>query len=107
MFRDHKVKPSEWKGKQEHEEDILCIALNRTQPMFLATAGFDGDIVLWNAVTEIVSKHLTARKRVTSVKKENVEELKKEVNYTFFAHIIHARCLPFCCLFLFRIHFQV
>ena len=76
MFRDHKVKTSEWKGLGEHEEDILCAAIMKNQPMQMVTASFDGDIVVWNSVTELASKHLTARKRVSN---KNVELMKKDV----------------------------
>jgi hypothetical protein len=76
MFRDHKVKASEWKGLGEHDEDILCAAIMKNQPMQMVTGSFDGEIVVWNSVTELASKHLTARKRVS---KKNPESLKKEV----------------------------
>ncbi len=81
MFRDHKVKPSEWKGKQEHDEDILCTALMKNQPMQLVTGGFDGDIVVWNSVTELPSKHLIARKRITNSKRQQNDSTKKDVCY--------------------------
>lgn len=36
--------------------------------MLLATGGFDGDIVIWNSVTELGSRHLASRKRVIKSK---------------------------------------
>lgn len=71
-FKEGLVKPSEWKGKDGHEEDIMCADVMKTQPMFLATGGFDGEIVVWNSVTEQSVKHLSARKRVISAKTTNV-----------------------------------
>ncbi len=68
MFRDHKVPATSWKGREEHEDDILCAAIMKIPPMFLATGSFDGDIVLWNSVTELCSKHITARKRIIKTK---------------------------------------
>ena len=70
MMKDEMVKPDEWKGKEEHEEDILCADIMSHPPMLLATGGFDGDIVLWNSVTEHAIKHLSDRKRVLSAKYE-------------------------------------
>jgi WD40 repeat protein len=69
-FKQEVVAPSEWKGniKIEHEEDILCAALMKSQPMFLATGSFDGEILIWNSVTEFACKHLTSRKRVMKMK---------------------------------------
>ena len=77
MFRDHKVKTSEWKGLQEHEEDILCTAIMKNQPMQLVTGSFDGDIVVWNSVTELATKHLSARKRMS---KKSSDLVKRDVN---------------------------
>ena len=76
MFQNHLVKPSEWKGLGEHEEDILCAAIMKNQPMQMVTGGFDGEIVVWNSVTELASKHLTARKRV--LKKSPHEVISKD-----------------------------
>jgi WD40 repeat protein len=61
-MKSYKVHSSEWKGKDEHDEDILCASL-LPNPPFLATGGFDGEIILWNSVTEILYKRLDARKR--------------------------------------------
>ena len=73
MFKDHTVSPSEWKGTEQHQEDILCAAIMKNPPVLLATGSFDGDIVIWNSVSEIPSKHLSARKRVYKV-----EEVSKD-----------------------------
>ena len=76
LMKDERVRAAEWNCvREEHQEDILCAAIMKTQPMFLLTASFDGDIVVWNSVTELPYKHLSARKRVTSVAAP-----KKEVN---------------------------
>jgi hypothetical protein len=32
-FKQHTVSPSEWKGDEEHEEDILCAAVMKNLPM--------------------------------------------------------------------------
>jgi hypothetical protein len=40
----------------------------KTPPMFLATGSFDGEIVIWNSVTEFACKHLISRKRVLKSK---------------------------------------
>lgn len=75
MFKEQVVKQSEWKGQEEHEDDILATAVMKSSPLLLATASFDGDIVLWNSVTEIPSKHLKGRKKTSEkspmLKKEN------------------------------------
>jgi hypothetical protein len=65
MFDDVLVKPSQWNALGKHDEDILCAAMMINQPMQMVTGGFDGEIVVWNSVTELASKHLTARKRST------------------------------------------
>lgn len=81
IFRDNMmnnvlVKPDEWKAKEEHEEDILCADIMLSPPLFLATGGFDGDIVIWNSVTEHPVRHLSARKRILSAKLVNKEKNK-------------------------------
>ncbi len=68
MFRDNTlkneiVKPSDWKGIHVHDEDILCAAIMKNMPMFMATGGFDGEIIIWNSVTELPHKRLISRKR--------------------------------------------
>eukprot|EP00794_Sanderia_malayensis_P002980 gene2980-3435_t len=54
------VYPIDWKGRHEHEEDIVYAAFN--PPRTLATGSFDGDIVLWNVITESSSRHLSCKK---------------------------------------------
>ncbi|CAF0765559.1 unnamed protein product [Brachionus calyciflorus] len=83
-MKDEIVKPSEWKGNEEHEEDILCADIMLHPPMILATGSFDGDIVLWNSVTEYSIKHLSARKRVLSAKIEANMGQKTNKNYRSF-----------------------
>ena len=33
MFKQHKVGTADWKGSEEHEEDILCAAVMKNSPM--------------------------------------------------------------------------
>ena len=40
----------DWKGGQLHNDDIL--AMDFAPPNYLATAGFDGEIVVWDIETE-------------------------------------------------------
>ena len=74
-LKDELVKPSDWKGKDVHEEDILCAAIMKNIPMLMATASFDGEIVVWNSVTELPHKRLTARKRA------HISKPNKEVSF--------------------------
>ncbi|XP_021372289.1 WD repeat-containing protein 49-like isoform X5 [Mizuhopecten yessoensis] len=55
------VTPSEWKGGQEHPEDILCCAF--TAPNTMVTGSYDGEIVVWNTNSEQASRHLSQRSR--------------------------------------------
>eukprot|EP00112_Aurelia_sp_Birch-Aquarium-sp1_P013143 Seg278.9 transcript_id=Seg278.9/GoldUCD/mRNA.D3Y31 product="WD repeat-containing protein 49" protein_id=Seg278.9/GoldUCD/D3Y31 len=54
------VSPVDWRGRIEHQDDILAATF--LPPKTLATAGFDGDIVLWNVITESAYRHLDAKK---------------------------------------------
>ncbi|XP_067897559.1 cilia- and flagella-associated protein 337-like isoform X2 [Heterodontus francisci] len=47
------VQPSEWKGKAEHQNDIVCAAF--LPPHTLATGSYDGEIVIWNNNSEKAS----------------------------------------------------
>ncbi|XP_059802805.1 WD repeat-containing protein 49-like isoform X3 [Hypanus sabinus] len=47
------VQPSEWKGKAQHHNDILCAAF--LPPQTLATGSYDGEIVIWNNISENAS----------------------------------------------------
>ncbi|XP_051874572.1 WD repeat-containing protein 49-like [Pristis pectinata] len=47
------VQPSEWKGKAQHHNDILCAAF--LPPQTLATGSYDGEIVIWNNNSENAS----------------------------------------------------
>lgn len=58
-FREFHVLPSDWKGGQEHAEDVLCAAF--MPPNILATGSYDGEIVIWNTNSEHSSRHLTQR----------------------------------------------
>ncbi|CAH1274614.1 EFCAB8 [Branchiostoma lanceolatum] len=39
-----------WKGGQAHKDDILCVA--HCAPNLLATASFDGDLIVWSMETQ-------------------------------------------------------
>ena len=54
------VYPVDWKGRLEHQDDILSTTF--IPPRTLASGGFDGDIVLWNVITEHAYRHLGAKK---------------------------------------------
>lgn len=72
-MKDERVEPSEWNAKQTvHDEDILCAAVMSVPPMLLATGGFDGLIVIWNSVSELPSKFLTARRKLMVQKDKSV-----------------------------------
>ena len=60
-FRDFHVDPSDWKGGQEHQDDILALAFSG--PNTLASGSYDGEIVIWNNNSEQASKHMTQRGR--------------------------------------------
>lgn len=52
---------------QEHQDDVLSVAYS--PPACLATASYDGEIVIWNLNSEQASRHLTShpeRKRTRS-----------------------------------------
>ena len=54
------VYPVDWKGRLEHQDDILSTTF--IPPRTLVTGGNDGDIVLWNTITEQAYRHLSAKK---------------------------------------------
>ncbi|KAL3885534.1 hypothetical protein ACJMK2_025586 [Sinanodonta woodiana] len=60
-FRDFHVQPADWKGGQEHSEDILAVGFQ--PPNLLATGSYDGEIVIWNTNSEHASKHFNQRSR--------------------------------------------
>jgi WD40 repeat protein len=45
-----------WRGGQQHQEDILAVAY--CPPNLLATASFDGEIFVWSLETEMLFKQL-------------------------------------------------
>ncbi|KAL4216663.1 WD repeat-containing protein 49 [Mactra antiquata] len=63
-LRQYHVHPVDWKGGQEHAEDILCAAF--VAPNILATGSYDGEIVIWNTNSEHSSRHLTQRMKKRS-----------------------------------------
>ncbi|XP_076439227.1 cilia- and flagella-associated protein 337-like isoform X1 [Babylonia areolata] len=60
-LREYHVQPADWKGGQEHAEDILC--LDFMGPNTLASGSYDGEIVIWNTNSEHASRHLAQRSR--------------------------------------------
>lgn len=60
-FREFHVQPSDWKGGQEHAEDILCCSF--TSPNTLATGSYDGEVIMWNTNSEHASRHCAQRSR--------------------------------------------
>ncbi|CAL1538101.1 unnamed protein product [Lymnaea stagnalis] len=60
-FKEFHVQPADWKGGQEHVEDILCCAF--CAPTTLATGSYDGEIVIWNTNSEHASRHCAQRSR--------------------------------------------
>ncbi|KAK7096335.1 hypothetical protein V1264_005639 [Littorina saxatilis] len=60
-LREFHVQPADWKGGQEHAEDILC--LDFMGPNALASGSYDGEIVIWNTNSEHGSRHIAQRSR--------------------------------------------
>ena len=60
------VYPTDWKGRLEHQDDILTATF--VPPRTLVTGGYDGDIVLWNVITEQAYRHLSTKKIPTVFK---------------------------------------
>ncbi|XP_042195191.1 WD repeat-containing protein 49 [Callorhinchus milii] len=52
-FTEFFVQPMEWHGVTEHQDDIFCAAF--LPPQTLATGSYDGDIVIWNSISEKAS----------------------------------------------------
>ncbi|CAB4027277.1 WD repeat-containing 49-like, partial [Paramuricea clavata] len=66
VFRDSQltsyyVHPSDWKGRQEHQDDIQCMSF--IAPHTLVTASYDGELVLWNTSSEQAFRHLNCKAR--------------------------------------------
>ncbi|KAK7112140.1 cilia- and flagella-associated protein 337-like isoform X2 [Littorina saxatilis] len=62
-----------WKGGQLHKDDILCC--DYCPPHYLATGGFDGEIIVWDLETEKVFARLR-KGQPTNVRKQ-LEELQR------------------------------
>ncbi|XP_076443223.1 cilia- and flagella-associated protein 337-like isoform X3 [Babylonia areolata] len=62
-----------WKGGQLHDDDILTC--DHCPPHYVATAGFDGEIIVWDLETEKVFARLRKGQR-TNIRKQ-VEELQR------------------------------
>ncbi|XP_035828989.1 WD repeat-containing protein on Y chromosome [Aplysia californica] len=64
-----------WKGGQLHKDDILSVDF--APPNFLATAGFDGEIIVWEADTEKI--YVRLRKGQPPNISKKLEALKTKV----------------------------
>ncbi|XP_053387026.1 WD repeat-containing protein 49-like isoform X3 [Mercenaria mercenaria] len=84
-FREFHVLPSDWKGGQEHTEDVLCAAF--MPPNILATGSYDGEIVIWNTNSEHSSRHLTQRmkKRTKSRSSTFVTKTRENTNVSMMS----------------------
>ncbi|XP_048581905.1 WD repeat-containing protein 49 isoform X2 [Nematostella vectensis] len=85
VFRDGQINsfyvyPSEWKGRQEHQDDILSVAYS--PPTTIASASYDGEIVIWNMNSEQASRHLVAEKRRKPPRSSRRNRLRAESNTT-------------------------
>ncbi|EDV25751.1 uncharacterized protein TRIADDRAFT_55170 [Trichoplax adhaerens] len=61
------VEPSDWRGGQEHSDDILVCAY--CPPSLMATASYDGEIIIWNANSENFVKHLRQRCKKINIRR--------------------------------------
>ncbi|XP_066936412.1 cilia- and flagella-associated protein 337-like [Clytia hemisphaerica] len=57
QLKSYYVYPADWKGKQEHFDDIL--SADFSEPRTLVTASYDGDIVFWNTNTQNSIRKIT------------------------------------------------
>ncbi|ELU05069.1 hypothetical protein CAPTEDRAFT_229382 [Capitella teleta] len=73
-FRDFHIEPSDWKGGQEHQDDILALAFSG--PNTLASGSYDGEIVTWNNNSEQASKHLNQRGRKLMTRQKTFSTLR-------------------------------
>ncbi|XP_074661966.1 cilia- and flagella-associated protein 337-like isoform X2 [Tubulanus polymorphus] len=72
-FRDFHVEPADWKGGQEHQDDILAVAFS--PPHTLATGSYDGEIIIWNTNSEVASRRLSHRSRHNNQSKRAIQTL--------------------------------
>ena len=63
-MKAYQVEPSEWKGGQEHLDDIVVFATSKSNPNLLVTGSCDGEIIVWNANTETTLRKLSDRSRL-------------------------------------------
>uniref|UniRef100_A0A0X3PVZ8 WD repeat-containing protein 49 n=2 Tax=Schistocephalus solidus TaxID=70667 RepID=A0A0X3PVZ8_SCHSO len=60
-FDEHYVFPSEWKGAPEHQDDVMAgCAL---PPHNLITASYDGELIVWNTNSDLVSRRMNQRSK--------------------------------------------
>ncbi|VDK84175.1 unnamed protein product [Dibothriocephalus latus] len=60
-FDEHYVFPSEWKGAPEHQDDVMAgCAL---PPHNLITASYDGELIIWNTNSDLVSRRMNQRSK--------------------------------------------
>ncbi|KAK3091715.1 hypothetical protein FSP39_022107 [Pinctada imbricata] len=67
----------DWKGGQIHQDDIL--AMDFAMPNYLATAGFDGEIVVWDIETEKIFIRLRKGQQADISKK--IEEIQAQTSF--------------------------
>ncbi|XP_036371011.1 WD repeat-containing protein on Y chromosome-like [Octopus sinensis] len=60
-MKDFIVNPSEWKGLESHEDDILCMAFS--PPCTLVTGAYNGEIIMWNTKSELATGYMRQRCR--------------------------------------------
>jgi len=85
QLKSYYVYPTDWKGKQEHFDDIL--AADFAEPRTLVTASYDGDIVFWNTNTQNAVRKITNERKSRannrlpplSPRKSRLSERKTEV----------------------------
>lgn len=68
-FKDFVVYPSEWKGNDNHTDDILSLAFS--SPNLLITGAYNGEIFLWDTKSEKVIKYLRQQSKTNSHQMEN------------------------------------
>ena len=61
QLKSYYVQPSQWKGKQQHFDDIL--SADFLEPRTLVTASYDGDIVFWNTNTQNSVRKITSQRK--------------------------------------------
>uniref|UniRef100_A0A5K3EKL2 WD_REPEATS_REGION domain-containing protein n=1 Tax=Mesocestoides corti TaxID=53468 RepID=A0A5K3EKL2_MESCO len=58
-FNDHFVYPSEWKSPPQHRDDV--VAGCPLPPHSLITGSYDGELIVWNTNSDLVSRRMNQR----------------------------------------------